>query len=99
MELGKSKTKQPDLDGFSPIHRCCQEPPPKAKPKVEENSNEPQILDANLEKEQRAQDDAMRSEIVKLLVAKGADVRVREPKGDQTPLHLAAINGYAFVCK
>ena len=40
-----------------------------------------------------------RSQIVNLLVAKGVDVNLFEPQGKQTPLHLAAINGYAFVCK
>ena len=40
-----------------------------------------------------------RSQIVNLLVAKGVDVNLFELQGKQTPLHLAAINGYAFVCK
>ena len=55
--------------------------------------------DSEMTPEQKAQNDKYRSEIVKLLVAKGADVNMAEPQGKQTPLHLAAINGYAFVCK
>ena len=27
IQQGKSKVKAQDKDGFSPIHRCCQEPP------------------------------------------------------------------------
>lgn len=85
-----------DKDGFTPLHRCCQEPPPPAsKPKNEEVEAEKIELTA----EEKSQNDCNRSEIVKLLVAKGADVNARESKGDQRPLHLAAINGYAFVCQ
>lgn len=35
--------------------------------------------------------------MTELLVAKEADVNVRESKGHQTPLHLAAMNGFECV--
>ena len=93
--------KQLDKEGFSPLHRCCQEPPRLSKkPKVSgADGGGGEDDDAEMTPEQKAQNDKHRSEIVKLLVGKGADVNVAEPQGKQTPLHLAAINGYAFVCK
>jgi len=101
IQQGKSKVKAQDKDGFSPIHRCCQEPPmPSKKPKTNTDGNDEENKDEEeLTPEQKAQIDIDRSEIINLLVAKGADVNVRESHGQQTPLHLAAVNGYAFVCK
>ena len=69
------------------------------KPKTNTEGKEDDKKDEELTPEQKAQIDIDRSEIINLLVAKGADVNVRESHGQQTPLHLAAVNGYAFVCK
>ena len=69
------------------------------KPKTTEGKEDDKKDEEELTPEQKAQIDIDRSEIINLLVAKGADVNVRESHGQQTPLHLAAVNGYAFVCK
>ena len=47
--------------------------------------------------ESRAKLDRSKAQVAELLVAKGADVNVREAKGHQTPLHLAAMNGFESV--
>ena len=47
--------------------------------------------------EARAKLDRSKAQVAELLVAKGADVNVRESKGHQTPLHLAAMNGFESV--
>jgi len=104
IQNGKSKVKALDKEGFSPVHRCCQEPPlPSKKPEKPSTAFDDNDVEANKEEEltpeQKAEIDKHRSEIINLLIAKGADVNVREPQGQQTPLHLAAINGYALVCK
>ena len=88
IELGKSKVNSKDKEGFTPLHRVCQEAPPQKK--TEENE---------VEEPEKCKNDEERSHIVNLLVAKGADVNCKEPQGLQTPLHLAAINGYASVCR
>ena len=70
------------------------------KPKTNTDGKEDDKKDEEeLTPEQKAQIDIDRSEIINLLVSKGGDVNVRESHGQQTPLHLAAVNGYAFVCK
>jgi len=98
VENGKSKVQALDKDGFSPLHRCCQEPPFPNK-KQEKSADDDDKKEKEVTPEEKAQNDKQRSQIVNLLVAKGADVNLFEPQGKQTPLHLAAINGYAFVCK
>lgn len=102
VETGNSKVDLKDKDGFTPLHRCCQESPATSSPpKKSEEGQEAAEAQPNVEDEKAKlrQSDLDRSEIVKLLVAKGADVNARESKGDQRPLHLAAINGYSFVCQ
>ena len=47
--------------------------------------------------EARAKLDRSKAQVTELLVAKEADVNVRESKGHQTPLHLAAMNGFECV--
>ena len=47
--------------------------------------------------EARAKLDRSKAQVIELLVAKEADVNVRESKGHQTPLHLAAMNGFECV--
>ena len=47
--------------------------------------------------EARAKLDRSKAQVAELLVAKEADVNVRESKGHQTPLHLAAMNGFECV--
>ena len=74
-------------------------PSKKPKTNIDGNDEEKKDEEEELTPEQKAQIDIDRSEIINLLVAKGADVNVRESHGQQTPLHLAAVNGYAFVCK
>ncbi len=43
--------------------------------------------------------DGVRAEIAALLLHHGANAGAGEPKGSQTPLHLAAMNGYAQVIR
>ena len=74
-------------------------PMPSKKPKTNTDGEDDKKEEEELTPEQKAQIDTDRSEIINLLVSKGADVNVRESHGHQTPLHLAAVNGYAFVCK
>ena len=93
---GQAKVNVPDKEGFYPLHRCCQEAPPSSSQKNDQESEE----DTSEAKEAKnMEDDVNRSEIAKLLVAKGVDVNVKEPQGLQTPLHLSAINGYASLVR
>ena len=88
LEVGKvSKINTKDKEGWTPLHRCCQQPPPKEKPK---DGEAPEPLDMNLE-------DQKRSNIVKMLMSKGVDVEVRESNSQNNALHLCAMNGYAKV--
>ena len=91
IEKGKSKIDIVDQHGFTPLHRSCQESP------IPNKNKEGEKID--LTEEQKSQNDEQRKKIVKLLVEKGANIQKREPQGQQTPLHLAAINGYAEVSR
>jgi ankyrin repeat protein len=100
IEDGKSKVDLPDKDGFTPLHRCCQESPmPKKEDQEEEGAAE--VTSAN--KEAKAQEnklnDEKRGKIVKLLISNGANPKVKENNGHQTPLHLAAVNNYVQATK
>lgn len=79
-----AKALGPDKEGFTPLHRCCQEEP---MPKTSEENEE----------EYKAKFDKAKAEVAKLLISKGANVNAREPKGQQAPLHLAAMNGLPAV--
>ena len=81
---GGARVVGTDQDGFTPLHRCCQEEP---QSKTEEDRPE----------DYRARLDKKKAEVARLLISKGADVRGREVKGQQTGLHLAAMNGLAEV--
>ena len=81
---GGAKALGPDQEGFTPLHRCCQEEPM------------PKSSDEN-EDEYKAKFDKAKAEVAKLLISKGANVNAREPKGQQAPLHLAAMNGLPAV--
>ena len=50
-------------------------------------------------REARVKLDSSKARVAELLIAKGADVNVRESKGHQAPLHLAAMNGFEAVAK
>ena len=93
LEKGKAKVNVPDKEGFYPLHRCCQEAPPSSSQKTDQES------EAATKEAKNMEDDVNRSEIAKLLVAKGVDVNVKEPQGLQTPLHLSAINGYVSLIR
>ena len=75
-----------DSEGFTPLHRCCQEEPGPAKAREEEE-----------EEEDRARLDKNKAEVARLLLSRGGDVAAREARGQQTPLHLAAMNGLSEV--
>ena len=98
----------PDHEGFTPLHRCCQEDPmaKEAEAGAEDAA------------EARAKFDRAKAAVARLLLERGADVNVREAKGHQvscdwrrpghvtpcspligrqSPLHLAAMNGLAAV--
>merc|ERR1712117_46895 len=81
---GGAEALGPDQEGFTPLHRCCQEEP---MPKSCEESPE----------DYRAKFDNNKSQVAKMLLDKGANVNARESKGQQTPLHLAAMNGLPAV--
>lgn len=81
---GGARVVGADQDGFTPLHRCCQEEP---QTKAEEERPE----------DYRAKLDLKKAEVARLLISKGAEVSGREVKGQQTALHLAAMNGLAEV--
>ena len=81
---GGARVVGADQDGFTPLHRCCQEEP---ESKTEEDRPE----------DYRARLDKRKAEVARLLLSKGAEVMGREVKGQQTALHLAAMNGLAEV--
>jgi len=80
-----------DKEGWTPLHRACQQPPPKEK-----NSNQKEEEDAdtlNVEVE-----DKKRATIVELLLTKGGvDPNVTDSRGNHMAIHLCAMNGYASV--
>ena len=41
------------------------------------------------------EEDAKRCQIAEILLERGADANISEPKGHQTALHLASMNGFA----
>jgi len=82
---GGAKPVGGDKEGFTPLHRCCQEEP---QPKEDEDEEE----DAYKERL-----DTAKAEIASVLIAKGAKLDAREHKGQQTPLHLSALNGLVQV--
>ena len=65
----------PDHEGFTPLHRCCQEDP---MAKEAEAAAGP--VDAA---ETRAKFDRAKAAVARLLLERGADVNVREAKGHQ----------------
>ena len=81
---GGAKPTGGDKEGFTPLHRCCQEEP---QPKSEEEAE-----DAYKEKLDKA-----KAEIAQILISKGANLSGRDQKGQQTPLHLSALNGLVAV--
>ena len=91
-----------DKEGFTPLHRCCQEPPPqppkKAKNAELPDTQKPEKSESQI-KQEKEESDRLRGEIIKALVGKGVNVNITEPQGLQTPLHLAAMNGFTQVCK
>ena len=63
----------PDHEGFTPLHRCCQEDPmaKEAEAGAEDAA------------EARAKFDRAKAAVARLLLERGADVNVREAKGHQ----------------
>ncbi len=94
IEKGRAKANVADEEGWTPLHRCCQERPPPEKKKKRDDDDDEEDED---EKTQSVdQQDAKRAEIAEVLLRSGdANASAKEPKGYQTALHLAAINGYA----
>jgi len=85
---GGAKATMPDMDGFTPLHRCGQEePPPPKKPEEEEV-----LVDI-------AAIDKAKAEIATMLLEKGAVINARDLRGQQSVLHLAAMNGLVEVVK
>merc|ERR1711971_44209 len=84
---GGAKATMPDMDGFTPLHRCGQEEPPPVKKQEEEEE-----VDRNAV-------DKAKAEIAGMLIKKGADIHARDMRGQQTTLHLAAMNGLVEVVK
>merc|ERR1719397_2464249 len=87
---GGARTTGADQDGFTALHRCCQEEPEPAKPKEEPRE---EAREKAREEERKAGLDRRKAEVAQLLISSGAEVTAREAKGQQTPLHLAAMNG------
>lgn len=85
---GGAKATMPDMDGFTPLHRCGQEEPPPAKKPEEEEV----VVDL-------AAVDKAKAEIAAMLLDKGADINARDMRGQQSVLHLAAMNGLVEVVK
>jgi len=81
---GGAKPTGGDKEGFTPLHRCCQEEP---QPASEEEAED--IYKEKL--------DNAKAEIAKILISKGANLGARDLKGQQTPLHLSAMNGLVAV--
>ena len=84
---GGARVVEADEDGFTPLHRCCQEEP---QPKEGQEDNT---------EDWRAKLDRNKAEVASLLISRGAEVTAREAKGQQTPLHLAGMNGLNEVSK
>jgi len=96
LDKGKSKFNAKDKDGFTPLLRCCQESP-MTKDTPSNNDQTDQKTEKE-DEEDKTKQDKSRAEIIKALVAKGASIKIAEPQGIQSALHLAAMNGYDKVC-
>jgi len=83
---GGAKPTGGDKEGFTPLHRCCQEEP---QPASEEEAED--IYKEKL--------DNAKADIAKILISKGANLGARDLKGQQTPLHLSAMNGLVAVTR
>lgn len=98
---GKSKADMGDKSGWTPLHRCCQEKPPSKEKTDESEATEEDKEEAPRSdpKEAIAQEDEKRAKIAEMLLNNGAKATVVEPAGQQTPLHLCGMNGYAKTAK
>ena len=76
--MARAKAEVADKEGFTPLHRVCQERPPEKKPKKEDDDEEPSEPEKTLEEE-----DVLRAEIAELLLKHGARTSTTEPAGLQ----------------
>lgn len=93
IEKGHSRCDLADKDGFTPMHRCCQESPKQDKNEEEEEEEE---TDQQVELDA---EDQRRAELVQLLLKNGAKANAVEINGRQRPLHMAAMNGFTRTGK
>jgi len=85
VEDGGARANVVDAEGWTPLHRCCQERPPEKKKEGDSGED-----GGPLEEE-----DARRARTAAILLRAGGRADARDRHGQQTPLHLAAMNGYA----
>ncbi|XP_059080069.1 histone-lysine N-methyltransferase EHMT2-like [Tigriopus californicus] len=90
-----------DKSGWTPLHRCCQEKPPLHRQEEDNEAPEekPEEQPKSDQKEAIAQEDEKRAKIAEMLLNNGAKATAVEPAGQQTPLHLLCMNGYAQTAK
>ena len=73
LDKGKSKFNAKDKDGFTPLLRCCQESP---MTKDTPSNNDQTDQKTEKEVEDKIKQDKSRAEIIKALVAKGANIKI-----------------------
>ena len=72
LDKGKSKFNAKDKDGFTPLLRCCQESPMTKDTPPDDDQTE----DQKKKEEDKIKQDKSRAEIIKALVAKGANMKI-----------------------
>ena len=70
LDKGKSKFNAKDKDGFTPLLRCCQESP------MTKDTLDDDQTDQKKKEEDKIKQDKSRAEIIKALVAKGANIKI-----------------------
>lgn len=95
-----------DKEGWTPLHRNCQQPPPKEKSNNQSNNDSAASSEINSEKGEKIEplnteeEDKKRAIIAEILLTKGGvDPNITDAKGQHAPLHLCAMNGYAEVAR
>ena len=73
LDKGKSKFNAKDKDGFTPLLRCCQESP---MTKDTPSNNDQTEQKTEKDEEDKIKQDKSRAEIIKALVAKGANIKI-----------------------
>lgn len=95
-----------DKEGWTPLHRNCQQPPPKEKSNSQSKNESDATKENNSGKGQETEllnieeEDKKRTVMAELLLTLGGvDPDTTDSKGQHTALHLCAMNGYANVAK